>query len=79
MVDQLPEIRFKKNGFALGSVNNGYFKTKDGLAIKLIINSEAQPFILFIKKSGDKIYFSAKDTSPADIYDELKGSLPPIR
>lgn len=79
MVDQLPEIRFKKNGFALGSVYKGYFKTKDGVIIKLIINSEIRPFILIVKKSGDKLYFSSKDVSNTDIYDEIIGSLPVSR
>ena len=79
MVHQLPKIRFKKNGFALGPVNKGYFKTNGGTVIKLIINSESSSYILFVKKSGDRIYFSAKDTSNIGIYDELKGTLPLIR
>jgi len=79
MVDQFPEIRFKKNGFALGAINKGYFKTKDGVIIKLIINTEIRPFILIVKKSGDKLYFSSKDVSNTDIYDEIIGSLPVSR
>ncbi len=55
------EIAFKSNGFALGEIKKGYFKTKSGEEIKLILNSSQTPMILIIKKSGQKIIYSTKN------------------
>lgn len=58
-----PEIAFKSNGFALGEIKKGYFKTKSGEEIKLILNSSQSPMILIVKKSGQKIIYSTKNES----------------
>ena len=58
-----PEIAFKSNGFALGEIKKGYFKTKSGEEIKLILNSSQSPMILIVKKSGQKIIYSTKKES----------------
>lgn len=75
LVNQTPKISYKSNGFALGSINKGYFKTKEGEEIKLILNSKNKPYIFILKKSGAKIYFSAKDRSNEEIYREIQLTL----
>lgn len=71
LVNNLPEIKFKRNGFALGSINKGYFKTEEGVIIKLLLNSDSYPIILITKKSGDKIYYSAKNISNDQIFSDI--------
>lgn len=66
----------KTNGFALGNIHKGYFRTNDGEIIKLIANSDNKTYILITKKSGKKIYFSAKSTM--DTFEEIKKNLPDI-
>ncbi|HYF66522.1 MAG TPA: DUF3784 domain-containing protein [Ohtaekwangia sp.] len=72
LADELPAIATKTNGFALGSINKGHFKTQDGEKIKLILNTDIPPYILLIKKSGEKIYFSGKSKSTEVVYHEIK-------
>ena len=76
LVDHLPKITSKTNGFALGSVKKGYFKTKEGEKVKLILNSESKAYLLFTKTNGDKIYFSAKEKPSLDLYNEIKNVYP---
>lgn len=78
LVDQLPVITLRTNGFALGSIRKGYFKTKGGEIVKLILNSDLRPFILLTKTDGEKIYYSAKDSPNDEVLDEIKKSLPPL-
>lgn len=76
LVDQLPQITFKANGFGLGSVRKGYFRTKDKETVKLILNGDQKPIILFTKKDGKKIYYSARSASNEDIINEIQQTLP---
>ena len=78
LVDELPKIAMKTNGFALGTINKGYFRTKSGEKVKLILNSENKPIILLTKTDGKKIYYSAKDRSNKEIMDEIREILPDI-
>ena len=78
LADQLPNIVRKTNGFALGVIRKGYFKTKEGEQVKLILNSDRQPYLLLTKMDATKIYFSVKEGSNEDVYDELKKTIPNI-
>lgn len=72
LIDKLPEISSKTNGFALQTIKKGFFKTVKGEKVKLLINSKRTPIILLITNDNQKIYYSAKDRSNQDIYRELK-------
>ncbi|MDA0200240.1 MAG: DUF3784 domain-containing protein [Bacteroidetes bacterium] len=75
LVSELPKITLKTNGFALGTINKGYFKTKNGEVLKLILNSDNKPVILFKKTNGKKIYYSAKDKPNEKVLDEIRKTL----
>lgn len=79
LVDRLPKISLKTNGFAIGTVRKGYFRSENGEIIKLILNSDSKPYILFTKLNGQKIYFSAKKESNREIVEGMKKILPHIR
>jgi len=74
--NELPKIILKTNGFALGEIRKGYFKTENGEVIKLILNSTQKPYILFTKLDEKKIYYSAKKKSNREILNEIKKTLP---
>jgi hypothetical protein len=78
LVNELPNIILKTDGFAVGSIKKGYFKTNEGEIIKLILNTDAKPYILLTMENGKKIYFSSKEKSNKQIYNELKKTLPNI-
>lgn len=76
--NELPEIALKTNGFALGEIRKGYFKTKDGEVVKLILNSAQKPYLLFTKLDGEKIYYSAKGKKNITILNDIKKVLPSL-
>lgn len=78
LVSQLPGIMLKMNGFALGSIKKGYFKTENGEMVKLILNSDNKPFILITKSDGKKIYYSAKEKPNEEIFNDMKNILPEV-
>lgn len=75
LIEQLPVIKSRTNGFALGAVRKGYFKTSQGEKVKLILNSTQKPYLLLIKKNAQKIYYSSKNKANQEIYNELNKSL----
>ena len=76
LVDRLPKITLRTNGFALGTVRKGYFRTKDKETVKLILNGKQRPLILLTKTDGDKIYYSASSASNEDLLEEIRRRLP---
>lgn len=78
LVTQLPKIRLKTNGFALGEINKGYFRTADGETVKLLLNAKNKPYIFLTKSNGKKLYFSAKEKSNKEIVEEMKKELPEV-
>ena len=78
LIDQLPSISYKSDGFALGKIRKGYFKTKTGETVKFMLNSDNNPYLLITKTDGKKIYFSAKERSSIELFDELKSLIPNI-
>jgi len=79
VVEQLPGIQFKKNGFAMGNVYKGYFKTKRGRTVKLILNnSEQGPYLLLVKKNGKQIYYNSETITSEVLLDSLKKAMPTV-
>ncbi|WP_298153607.1 DUF3784 domain-containing protein [Flavobacterium sp.] len=75
LADQLPEISSKTNGLALETIQKGYFRTAGGENVKLLINSEKTPILLFTTNDNQKIYYSSKDKSNEEIYKAIKGKV----
>ena len=71
LVDKLPEIKSKKNGFALETIKKGIFKIANGEKVKLLINSNKSPIILFIYNDKQKIYYSSKEKSNIEIFSTI--------
>ncbi|HET8838309.1 MAG TPA: DUF3784 domain-containing protein [Flavobacteriaceae bacterium] len=61
LVNELPEISLKMNGFALGTVKKGYFRTREGEKVKLILNKANKPYLFIAKANGQKIYYSPQN------------------
>lgn len=72
LVNELPEISMKMNGFALGTVKKGYFRTTNGEKVKLILNKANKPYLFIAKMNGQKIYFSPQDGWNEKTLEELK-------
>ncbi len=75
LVEELPKISRRTNGFAVGSTRKGYFKTKDGEIIKLFLNSKQKPIVLITLKNGKKIYYSLENGKNKELANKLKEEL----
>lgn len=75
LIDSMPKIKFKSNGFAIGEIHKGYFKTNEGERVKLILNSNQKPLIVFYKLNGEKLFFSSKGEENKNIIDEINSIL----
>ncbi len=78
LIDTLPNIAIRSNGFSSGSVHKGYFKTEDGKEIKLILNSENEPYIWISTKDGRDIYYSAGKNENLEIYGKVISTFPEL-
>lgn len=70
LCDNYPEINLKTNGYALENIKKGYFKTKDGEKVKLILNSLEMPCLLIELHSGQKIYYSENTEANTKLYQD---------
>lgn len=71
LIDKVPEIVSKTNGFSLATIKKGDFKTKDKKKVKLLINSQNSPIILLTTTDNQQIYYSSKDKSNKEIFNKL--------
>ncbi|MGB5243180.1 MAG: DUF3784 domain-containing protein [Lutimonas sp.] len=77
LLDQLPEISKKSNGFAMGSVRKGYFKTAGNEKVKLLLHGDQLPLIFIQKTDGNKFYFSSKSSDNRSLYQILEKQVKP--
>lgn len=77
LVEKLPEINKKINGFSLETVKKGIFETEDGEKVKLLINSSKTPLLLITTIDNKKIYYSSKENSNKEILQKLNSSINP--
>lgn len=75
LVDQLPNITRKTNGYSLGVIKKGYFRTEEGERVKLLLNSAQRPVICITKTDGTRIYYCPKQQPSADLMDDMMTQL----
>lgn len=75
LVDQLPNITRKTNGYSLGAIKKGYFRTEEGERVKLLLNSAQRPVICITKTDGTRIYYCPKQQPSADLMDDMMTQL----
>jgi hypothetical protein len=71
VVDQLPPISTKSNGFAAGGYSKGNFKTKAGTKVKLFTTSNAKPY-LFLKTKNGEVYYSSTEVPAQALMEKIK-------
>lgn len=71
LVDAIPPLALKLNGFAMANVKKGYFKTKSGQKIKLLLNNSTPPYVCIELKDGFHIYYSSKKESNQIVFNKL--------
>lgn len=61
LVEELPTIKRRTNGSALGSVLKGHFRTRELGLVKLFVNTQKPPFI-YLETDDQIIIFNLKDS-----------------
>jgi hypothetical protein len=75
LIDQLPTIKMRTNGSALGAHLKGHFQTTELGSVKLFVNKKKAPFIL-LKTNNKIIIFNLSDAAKTkEAYDQIKGYL----
>lgn len=74
LVDTLPSIGYKTNGFSTGRINKGYFYSKSlDKNVKLLLHSESKPFIYIIYANNKYVIINFwKQETTLQVYDKLK-------
>lgn len=76
-VTTIPDIAHRKNGMVLGSRKKGYFRTREGDLLKLLIDTETPSFLWITKKNGaHPVLFSSRE-QPVDTLLRKMGDLWP--
>jgi len=71
LIHELPKLTMKTNGFDLGDIKKGYFKTAQGEIVKLIIHRKTEDYILIEKLNGEKIYYASESKNHQIILSEM--------
>ena len=61
LVDAMPQVVIRTNGYSFGGVNLGRFKAKDGATVWLHSYSGKGPFIQITTNDGRECYVNSKD------------------
>ena len=77
LIDQLPNITMRTNGFSLGEIKKGYYKSNEG-KVKLVLNSNKKPYLKITKKEGYPVFFTGKSKSAETVLDKIKSSNPSL-
>lgn len=72
LVDDLPAISHRMNGFSTGEVRRGYYKTKLGEKVRLLINSSERPALLIVPHSGYRTYYVGTNGAVQADYEVLQ-------
>ena len=70
LVDELPAISYKSNGFAGGDYAKGSFKAKNGKTIKLFVNRSVNPFLRFQTAQGE-VYYNSENEDMNRLYKKI--------
>ena len=63
MLDKIPAIKIRTNGYSAGNVNKGAFRLESWGKCRLMLNSGEPPFLLIITKDGEKTIINNEDKS----------------
>lgn len=71
LVDTLPHITSRKNGYSSGDVRKGYFQTGFRKRVKLILNSNEKPYLFIRTKGNRNIYYSLREEKNKELFEKI--------
>lgn len=75
LLDSLPKITIRTNGFALGDSMTGHFRMKGIGACRLYLKMNRPPFVHIVTSGGKHIFFNTEEPSRTrELFDALNQS-----
>lgn len=75
LLEEMPKVTFKQNGFGLATLARGYFKVKNYGTCLLFIKKDVSPY-LYIELNNKKIFINHEDPDQTRAwYEELQNGL----
>lgn len=71
LIDSLPKITIRTNGFAVGDIRKGYFKTATNQEVMLFLNTNQAPFLFIKKNDGLQIYYSQNPQTIVNTFQQI--------
>ena len=65
-VDAIPQVNLRTNGFGLGDIRKGFFRTVDGKIVHFILTSNNLPVLHISTTKGENIYVNTLDSKEMD-------------
>ena len=75
LVETIPAISLKTNGFATSKIRKGWFKTRDGEKVKLFLTDAKPPYLFIQLKDGAKIFYGDDKTDVQALAGEIGGKI----
>lgn len=73
LVDHLPAIKMRTNGFSFGPVNKGFFNLDGYGKSRLLIHSDNPPYLIISTSNGEKTIINFKDKTETEmIYNRIR-------
>lgn len=75
LVESLPRITLKTNGFNFGKILKGNFKTEEYGVVKLYLESFDEPSLLIVYDDGKRVYINLKKFDSKEAYKAILNQL----
>lgn len=72
IIDELPAIKIKTNGFAMNNLKKGWFKTWEGEKVKLIIDDMNGPFLQIESDQKFKLILGLENLDEELLFEQLR-------
>lgn len=72
LTDRLPDISYRSNGFALGSVRKGFFRTEEGETIKLVVQGAEGGYLELIWQDGRRMFYNTGTRPTEAVYRDVR-------
>ena len=67
VVDSLPKITLRINGIGTKQLRKGYFRTSQKKKVKLLLDGQQGPFLLFEQKGASPLYYQVQGESHSHV------------
>ena len=73
LIDSMPEIRMRTNGFSMMKIRKGHFLLGNDLPAMLYLEEEQGPYVLIMRRSLEPVYINFTDKEKTEtLYKTLK-------